>query len=314
MKKRQTDNNRTGFSRWLLENSERVPEADQLLGDILDNVQPEPEDELTAARAYGDFRKRIGKDQGNGRWRKIGLWAQRVAAVLAIPLAAGLVFSLLSDREPEWEEIYTMTGESVTVVLPDSSTMKLAPQSRLVYPKRFGKEERRVFLTGEAYADITSDRKCPFRISSGDVEVKVLGTQFNISAYIENTECEIALVEGSVELQVAGRDEALTLAPGERAVYDRKTGEVALKSFVPEYYRSVEQNDGCQFINMRFIDIASYLERRFGVKIFIADESIGEERFYASFINDEGVDEILDILNMEGRFDISRNGNTILIE
>ena len=65
MKKRQTDNNRTGFSRWLLENSERVPEADQLLGDILDNVQPEPEDELTAARAYGDFRKRIGKKRQN---------------------------------------------------------------------------------------------------------------------------------------------------------------------------------------------------------------------------------------------------------
>ena len=146
------------------------------------------------------------------------------------------------------------------------------------------------------------------------MEVRVLGTQFSISAYLENTECEVALVEGSVELQVAGRETPMRLNPGELAVYDRRTGVLSGRTFIPEYFKEVEMQDGCQFLNMRFVDIASYLERRFGVKIFIADESIGNERFYASFINGEGVDEILEILNMEGRFSIRRNGNTVLIE
>ena len=207
-----------------------------------------------------------------------------------------------------------MTGETRTVVLPDSSVMKLAPHSKIVYPDKFGRKERHIFLTGEAYADIMPDSGCPFRISAGDMEVRVLGTQFSISAYLENTECEVALVEGSVELQVAGRETPMRLNPGELAVYDRRTGVLSGRTFIPEYFKEVEMQDGCQFLNMRFVDIASYLERRFGVKIFIADESIGNERFYASFINGEGVDEILEILNMEGRFSIRRNGNTVLIE
>ena len=92
------------------------------------------------------------------------------------------------------------------------------------------------------------------------------------------------------------------------------TGQLARKTFIPEYYMSVEEQNGCQFVNMRFTDIAASLERRFGVKIFIADDRIAQQRFYASFINGEGVDEILAILNMEARFRISRSGNTILIE
>ena len=281
MKKKRTDN-RAGFNRWLLENSERIPEADAMLKEILGNVQPSPEDTDLASSAYEDFRTEVKRRQ---RISAVAGRFQRAAALIAVPLAVGLVFSMLSDRQSGWEEIYTMTGETRTVVLPDSSVMKLAPHSKIVYPEKFGRKERHIFLTGEAYADIMPDSGCPFRISAGDMEVRVLGTQFSISAYLENTECEVALVEGSVE-----------------------------RTFIPEYFKEVEMQDGCQFLNMRFVDIASYLERRFGVKIFIADESIGNERFYASFINGEGVDEILEILNMEGRFSIRRNGNTVLIE
>ena len=120
--------------------------------------------------------------------------------------------------------------------------------------------------------------------------------------------------QGSVQVQAKGRDGAVTLSPGEIAIYDRQTGRLARKTFIPEYYMSVEEQNGCQFVNMRFTDIAASLERRFGVKIFIADDRIAQQRFYASFINGEGVDEILAILNMEARFRISRSGNTILIE
>lgn len=310
MKKKRTDN-RAGFNRWLLENSERIPEADAMLKEILGNVQPSPEDTDLASSAYEDFRAEVKRRQ---RISAVAGRFQRAAALIAVPLAAGLVFSMLSDRQSGWEEIYTMTGETRTVVLPDSSVMKLAPHSKIVYPEKFGRKERHIFLTGEAYADIMPDSRCPFRISAGDMEVRVLGTQFSISAYLENTECEVALVEGSVELQVAGRETPMRLNPGELAVYDRRTGVLSGRTFIPEYFKEVEMQDGCQFLNMRFVDIASYLERRFGVKIFIADESIGNERFYASFINGEGVDEILEILNMEGRFSIRRNGNTVLIE
>ena len=313
MKSKTTDH-RADFHRWLLENSERDPGADKTLREILDNVQPASDDALIAAEAYDDFRREVEKTERRPSVRRIAGWVQRIAAILAVPLAAALTYTLLADRQPEWKEVYTMTGETRTVVLPDSSVLKLAPQSKLVYPESFGRGERHVFLTGEVYADIAHDRKCPFRISSGDMEVKVLGTRFNINAYIENTECEVALVEGSVQVQAKGRDGAVTLSPGEIAIYDRQTGRLARKTFIPEYYMSVEEQNGCQFVNMRFTDIAASLERRFGVKIFIADDRIAQQRFYASFINGEGVDEILAILNMEARFRISRSGNTILIE
>lgn len=314
------------FEQWLLEN-ESNPDADAMLRELLDDTRVT--DDAAADKAFGLFRSRTGLDtsarHANSRnygrsimhgVRNMARWTQRVAALAALPLAAALVYMLTQISAPtEWVEVYTAGGETRTVVLPDNSTICLNSYSRLVYPEKFDGESRHVFLQGEAYANISRDESAPFVISAGEIDVTVLGTQFNICSYVEDSECEVALVEGSVKIGVnkEGNGGNIMLKPGEIAKYDKLTGMVSRHNFIPNYYRPLVDGGGFMFVNQRFRDIATSLARHFNAKILIEDESVANERYYASFINDESLEQILQTLNAQGDLDISRRGEVIFI-
>lgn len=329
LKKYYTDRNTTDtaeFERWLIENAEN-PEADAMLKELLDETAVT--DDAMADKAFGTFRSRIGMgetpspEKGRNLGKKIllgmrraAVWAQRAAAVAILPLAAALIYMYAKAADTtEWVEVYTAAGETRTVVLPDNSTICLNSFSRLVYPEKFDGRNRHIFLQGEAYANISRDESAPFVISAGEIDVTVLGTQFNISSYIEDSECEVALVEGSVQIGVnkAGNAGTIRLKPGEIAKYDKVTGTVSRHNFIPNYYRPLVDGGGFMFVNQRFRDIATSLARHFNVKILIEDESVADERYYASFINDESLEQILQTLNAQGDLDIYRRGEVICI-
>lgn len=314
------------FEQWLLEN-ENNPDAEAMLRELLDGTNVN--DDAAADKAFGTFRSRTGlaeaashaKRHNYGRsimhvLQHTGRWAQRIAAVAVLPLAAALAYMVSQRSEPtEWVEVYTTAGETRTVVLPDNSTICLNSYSRLVYPEKFEGENRHVFLQGEAYANISHDESLPFVISAGEIDVTVLGTQFNICSYVEDSECEVALVEGSVKMGVnkGGNGGTIMLKPGEIAKYDKRTGMVSRHNFIPNYYRPLVDGGGFMFVNQRFRDIATSLARHFGVKILIEDESVADERYYASFINNESLEQILQTLNSQGDLKIYRRGEVICI-
>ena len=105
----------------------------------------------------------------------------------------------------------------------------------------------------------------------------------------------------------------VTMCPGEIVSFDKATGAFVRKNFAAGYYKDIIDNGGFQFVNQRLGDIASCLERHFAVTIYIDDADIANERYFASFINNEGVDEILKVLNAQNFMKIVRNGNIIHI-
>ena len=115
-------------------------------------------------------------------------------------------------------------GKRFELKLSDGTNVHLNSGTSLKYPVRFIKSEnRQVFLNGEAYFEVTKDPKHPFVVNSNDMNVKVLGTKFNVTSYKEDAKTYTVLVEGSVAAsnKIVDNDEVI-LKPGNRAYFENK--------------------------------------------------------------------------------------------
>lgn len=109
----------------------------------------------------------------------------------------------------------------VSLTLSDGSKVWLNSESSLRYPVTFAGNERRVQMEGEAYFEVQHDPSKPFLVARGDVQVKVLGTHFNVNAYADEDKIKVTLLEGSIQLKAAVNPEGIIIRPGQQAQVDR---------------------------------------------------------------------------------------------
>lgn len=301
---------------WLVEHSEDPQVQDALLAIMSDM---ETEDMTVSSPAYVKVSRRLGLDR-KSRFerivRTVGRWAMGIAACVMLPLLGAFVYDRLSvPEQADWLELKVPYGQTDELVLADGTHLHLNAGTRVTYPSAFLGSERRVFIEGEVFAEVAKNPEQPFIIASGDVDVKVLGTTFNFKAY-DNTECvELILLEGAVQVDIDAntRTKQIQLHPGEMVQYDRKSGEIEMKDFQPHLYKGFHDNGSIHFFNLRFSDIASDLERLFGVKLVLLDEELAETRYFALFSNSESLDQILDDINIDGKMKFRKSENVIYI-
>ena len=125
------------------------------------------------------------------------------AAAICITILS--TWMVMNDREPAeemvtYEEFTTPSGQRAMVKLHDGTTVWLNARSTLRYPNHFAREERKVELDGEAFFDVEHNEHKPFVVSTEKLDIKVLGTKFNVFAYKGREEFNTALLEGSVKV------------------------------------------------------------------------------------------------------------------
>lgn len=279
------------------------PDAGRALHDFWQQL-PEGDQPRLSREAFDRFCRSVGRFSAapSARWlrlRRYARMAQRAAALIAIPLA--LLCTLLLLHTPvadvEWCEFTVAAGCTDSLALPDGSRVWLNAGSRLFYPQAFHGEQRKVFLSGEAYFDVAHDAAHPFIVGVGDVKVRVLGTQFNVTSYDDMRSVLVCLVEGSVRLDVDRGDVVrdMLLVPGDVVRYDRISGSLEQQRLPAEAYLSW-RNGGFYFSNQPLGEIVAQFERVFGVKIFIVDESARAMRYSLAFVNGEGLDRMLEAI------------------
>lgn len=257
-----------------------------------------------------------------GRRRKFSTWlnVSLVFAVFAAALFIGYWVRPVAEEPSavEFREVFARRGSSEKVVLPDGSVVILKSGSSLIYPSEFRGGTREVYLSGECYASIAKNPECPFIMSTGVMNVRVTGTEFNIKAFPEDSEAEVALVEGSVQLE--GRSgsqtplQTISLTPGNVVKVDRKNGETRISEFnATNYSEEAAKEEAFVFLDRRFCDIVSELGRRLDVNIIITDATLADRRFYSSFVNGETLDDMLSTFNADRSMNISRENGTIKI-
>ncbi|NLR64383.1 FecR family protein [Chitinophaga varians] len=130
-----------------------------------------------------------------------------------------LVYDQAGNQEDmKYNTLKTPQGGQFAVVLPDGSKVWLNAASSLKYPVSFNSRHRTVELTGEAYFDITPDKNKPFTVRVNNMEVQVLGTSFNVTAYPEEKNIKTTLITGAVNVNAGNSTKHLL--PGQQAVWD----------------------------------------------------------------------------------------------
>lgn len=215
-------------------------------------------------------------------------WAQRVAAVLFIPLFITLLvqhFDTEVQEAAQMIEIKTNPGMTTSFVLPDSTVVYLNSESFLQYPSRFTGDTREVKLKGEAYFDVTKDAKKRFVVSTTHYSrIEVLGTSFNLEAYEEDTAVLATLVEGSVNFSFTknGKDKCISMAPGQKMIYNSRTGTTQLLA-TPCAAETAWKDGQIVFLNTPLTEALHMLEKRYNVAFRLKNNRLKENYFTGTF-------------------------------
>ena len=244
-------------------------------------------------RLFARIRQDADRRPKTLRWRT---WIRYAAAIAAVLTVAGLsVWHLPAAFQPDWQRLATAEGEIRELVLPDSSRVWLNGNSVLEYPEQFGQDNRRLRLSGEAYFEVAKDRHRPFRVSSRDMEVLVLGTKFNFrSTHTENT-VEVSLLEGEVKATGTHEEGAITLSPGQKVELDKGTGKMKVKD-TNALLDAVWHSDMVKLQNADIHQIAQLIERIYQVKVILSPE-VETVSTYSGELKKKGTaTDMLDIL------------------
>ncbi|MGM8360612.1 FecR family protein [Flavobacterium sp. ARAG 55.4] len=214
-----------------------------------------------------------------------------------------------------YNEIKIPYGKTFEITLSDGTQVFMNAGSSLKYPVQFIKgQNREVILEGEAFFDVTKDKMHPFVVKTRGMNVKVLGTKFNVSSYKEDADINAVLVEGSVSLSNVGMpDKNTMLVPGEKGTWNSQKTEIAVKKVDTRNYTEWMTGE-IVFRKTAFKDIIIKLERSYNVTINNQKTDLFEKKFNASFNkNIESIDEVLMAMSKIQNFSFSKEGKQITI-
>jgi ferric-dicitrate binding protein FerR (iron transport regulator) len=202
-------------------------------------------------------------------------------------------------------------GQISKVILPDSSIVWLNSGTTLSYNSGYSFNNRDLALEGQAYLNVKKDQKKPLVVSCKDLQVKVLGTKFDVSAYPGDDKIKVVLETGKVELLQAGNNAfKYELKPGEMAQYDTRGKKAVISEVETNYYTNWKEGY-LIFQDTPMKEVIEKLERKFNVKIIVKSSEIYKSIFNANF-KDENLKEILDYIEYSCpiQYKIVENKNT----
>ena len=256
----------------------------------------------------------ILKRQGNKRLlRKI---IASVAAVL-IPFVFLGYYTTLYFKSQQKDipvslisEIICPNGSRTQLYLADGSRVWLNSGSTISYASDFGKSNRKLKLIGEAYLEVARNEELPLILEAGQIEVKVLGTEFNVNAYEDSEEIEVFLLDGSVGLSTGEEVLPVVLKPMEKAVYNVETG--ALDVFEEKSGSALGwMQNRLIFKGETFIQIVRILQRCYNVKINVHNASLENRLFGGDFKLNEPIEKVLKIMASNNKFRYTIKGGVI---
>lgn len=260
-----------------------------------------------------------------------------VAVIFLYPLIAdtGKTNEVASPIRP-FNEITINPGSRTKVQLPDGSQVWVNSGSHLTYEGNFKGNTREVQLDGEAYFDVAKDASRPFIVHTSDIDIKVLGTSFNVKAYKTEATIEATLIHGSIEVINKSQPGSakIMLKPHEKLVYNKylikdiKNPKADIKPVADSFSiiikplrKNIADKDIVEtawvynkliFEDERFADLALKMERWYNVKISIEYEKMKNYRISGSFVN-ETAEEALKALQLLVPFSYSIKNNEVRI-
>lgn len=240
-------------------------------------------------------------------WNKIGkhvstktieLYATnflKYAAILAIAFVAGFLvnqFASNDGRDIQYAEIEVMYGQTGHLFLFDGTEVWLNSGSKFRYPNKFNRNERNVYLEGEAFFKVKHKDNLPFKVKTAHLEVEDLGTSFNVSAYADDPNESVVLVDGLVQLNNPEGEKIGQLIPGQIAIKTQDDKTIRVQNTDPYFFTSWK--DGKVVFNGEKLgDIAKKMERWYNVEISFEMETLKDYKFTGTILRNKPIDQTI---------------------
>jgi ferric-dicitrate binding protein FerR (iron transport regulator) len=268
---------------------------------------------LESVRSYSAFARRMKQKT---LYRYVLRAAGYAAAVLLLVLPVHF-YHIHHDPKPfvaaSEVSLFVPAGQRLCLTLSDGTIVWLNARSRLVYPAAFTGSERRVSIEGEAYFEVAKNEDMPFIVSLQDVEVKVLGTDFNIYNYPGEDPVRVSLLEGSLLVyDKSSPDQSMTLRPREEAVFRNHR---MIRESIPDNDPFLWKDGIYSFEEETLGHIFRKLELYYDITIEVGNPAILEWKYTVKFRQRDGIDEILRLLSRVHPFRIRKDheNNRIVI-
>lgn len=268
---------------------------------------PLPEYEQNAAKANHIF-STIIEQRARPQSRKLQpLIKYTAAAVLIIALGIGIYYYTKPTPAPVVKQTQSQTpARHRYLKLPDGSTVLLNTGSELTYPDSFG-NTREVHLTGEAYFDIHHNPDKPFIVYAGNTRTVVLGTAFDIKAFPGEQNVIVTVTRGKVRVE-KDKETVGILTPNEQLTVFNNDSPIK-KATVNTIEAIAWKQDDLLFDDAPLLEAVQQLEERFGCTIILSNKTLGNCRVSASFLHNETLQEVIQVISRINRMDANMGDN-----
>jgi ferric-dicitrate binding protein FerR (iron transport regulator) len=247
----------------------------------------------------------VGSKQN--RFFSFNPWMISTVAAVALLLIVGGLYLFNNNHYPEqYNTILVPPGQRINLILADNSNVWLNANTTLRYPTQFSAKNRTVYLDGEAYFDVSANKKKPFIVKTGQGDVRATGTSFNVEAYSKYNSFETSLFTGNVDIY---KNEAklASLTPNEKSTLENNELKVTKITDLDEY---LWRKGLIAFNNKKLDEILLTLEKYFDVDIQIDSKNLPHHTYTGKFRQSDGVDYALQVLQKSIHFTYTRDEDT----
>lgn len=238
-------------------------------------------------------------------------WKYLAAASVAIVLAITLVFSLISDKKSFTKVASTNAVEQV--ILPDGTVVDLNVGSQLEFPKSFDGETRLVKLQGEAFFDVVRNEEKPFVIETDQLDVRVLGTSFNVKAYKDDVMSEVTVSSGMVRVDAKQGDQKIILEAGDAADFNASAKILEKRSVASTNYKSWKTLE-IEFDDTPLNEIIDVIEQTYHVNIQVDASVLTSEKVLKATFSKYSLEHVLESVCSSFNLTYKVEGGVYIIE
>jgi ferric-dicitrate binding protein FerR (iron transport regulator) len=237
----------------------------------------------------------------------------KIAAIFAVAFGCYYLLEKATgqpDDEVVMHTFHVPAGQRAELTLADGTNVWLNAKTTLTFPSHFTKSKREVQLDGEAYFTVKPDPANTFTVNTRQYAIKVLGTEFDVSAYSTSETFETSLIKGAVEISSAQTNESMKLSPNNRAYI--KNGKL-VQAPIRHYSHFLWKDGMISFENERMESIIDKLRLYYDVNIQVKNKKISDLRYTGKFWTKDGVEHVIRVIKIHAKFHYIKDNEQNLI-
>lgn len=205
--------------------------------------------------------------------------------------------SLSKHSSINYSQLWVPYGKTSSIVMSDGTKVWINSGSHVVYPTKFSEQKREIYVEGEVYLEVTRNPDCPFVVQTNKLEIEVLGTSFNVSAYKNDDSQSVVLATGSVSVRDVKKEISTTIKPNQRFTFENTTKETRIENV--DVLGSISWKYGFLLFEKEKLDkVFRKIERYYNIPLKYDSKKMKDISLSGKLDLKENIEEILQIISI----------------